>query len=542
MCSIVGTLEIKTKTYPSLIRKKVSSGLQIMSTRGPDESNITQIENGVMGGNRLIINGYKGDESMPYRKSSDILYYNGEIYNYGQWDKNASPDGRVILPLYKKYGYQAFSMLDGEFAISLWDNDNKSIVLARDQLGTKPLYFSLKDGNLIWASSEAGINEVSQHNFCKATKSTLYNRSFAIQEPYTSYEGIWLLQPGHYLVANASGVTVKPYNTWGEANPQSSDTTELFKALDESLKSRLTYSGTIAILMSGGIDSGIVAFTADKLKIDYELFCITDIFGKPTYEKALIKKRVKRLKNCSKVHFIEFTEQDYQNALIDVYAPNYYNSEYFDAGIALVHKIYSKISKRGIKVAVDGTGGDELGFGYGHRDDYAPVYGFPQQWYKNPYLYAVYTTLLDFTAKVDRAGSFFSIESRFPLQSASILNAMLPLIPFLQDLVVTKKTPLQLRRHLAKEYYLNHTSDKIRKITDRFFDLTPKTHLKWMLRKYLLELDYGAPLSLDLEGKRGFPLRRNPREKTFEDYKNAWLRERGLQQFPMNEPIKYPFI
>jgi len=240
MCSIAGVYWFKNnKEKEKQSGNQIQQSLEFLRRRGPDESSyITVRDNCVMGGNRLIIRGSKDDGSLPFKYNNDVLYYNGEIYNYREWDPEASSDGKVILPLYRELGLKAFSKLDGEFALSLWGDKNEQLLLVRDPFGTKPIYFSLNNERLLWASSASAINDMEKHSFCAPIKGPTYRHSYAVQEPYTSYSGIWLIPPGHFLVVDRDGPRLYCYNLWQEHSMDSIDLTEMFSALEHSLISR----------------------------------------------------------------------------------------------------------------------------------------------------------------------------------------------------------------------------------------------------------------------------------------------------------------
>lgn len=500
MCSIAGIYYFSDK--PHNIEKSKSNVLKALTSlrqRGPDQSAVYTVQdNCVMAGNRLIIRGNMKEGKMPYKKNGDVLFYNGEIYNFKKLFSKATIDGDAILPTYEKFGTESFIKFDGEFAISIWDEKKKSLILARDPFGTKPVYFSLNKNRLIWASSAHAINQIEEHPLCKATHGPTYKHSYAVQEPYTSYSGIWSIPPGHFLIVNDKNCKLYCYSKWNEYDARTKNTDELFNALEESLKFRLDYDGVVGIPLSAGIDSGIIAFMADKLKIKYHIFSIVKIFGQDTDEKEFILKRIRRLKNVSKVTLIDFGEKEYKVALKEMFLPNYYDSEKFDNGNILMHTVFSAMAKNKIRVSIDGSGGDELFHGYKFRNDFKPVKEWPQYWKKNNYFYSLFTTLLDYTSKADRAGAFFSIESRFPFQTSRLMEASLKL----------KQSEI----------------------------------LKWPLRKYLLErLDYGQPLRYDKFGKLGFSIKNMDKSTMISDMQTVWCKNHNIISLPDNPPIKFPF-
>jgi len=500
MCSIAGVYWFGGgKPNNSEMTKMVNGALQILQRRGPDESSVfAPSRDCVVGGNRLIIRGGLGRGSMPFKHGNDALYYNGEIYNYSKWNEKVASDGEVLLPLYNQDKYRAFNQLDGEFAIAMWDDKDKSIVLVRDQFGTKPLYFSLNDKRLLYASSASAINHMERHGFCRSVKGPAYQHAYAVQEPYTSYKGIWQVPPGHILVVNKNEARLWCYNQWSEYVGNSQDTEECFKALKHSLETRMDYPETIGIPMSAGVDSGIISFTAEKLKKRYHIFSLIEIFGQRTDEADDIERRISKLKNHSGVTLIKFGEAQYQKALEDIFQSDYYDSEKFDNGNLLMHAVFDAMKKEKIKVVIDGSGGDELFHGYKFHEDFKPVAEWPKLWKKTHYFYSLFTTLLDYTSKSDRAGAHFSMEARYPFQNVALMKAALKL----------------------------KTSDL----------------LKWPLREYLInEVNYGIPTEADLRGKFGFSIKNKDKGDMIEDMKHAWCEAHGLKELPESSPLKFPF-
>lgn len=500
MCSIAGIYWLDKKFAGiQSINAKVENAVRLLKNRGPDQSSFCRVaDNCVMGGNRLIIRGDNEKGVMPFVNSNNVMFYNGEIYNFRSFNENIETDGEIVLPLYEELGNNCFSKLDGEFAISIWDDSNQSIILARDPFGTKPLYFSLDDKCLMWASSASAINEMEKHEYCASTKGPNYYITMSVQEPYTSYKNIWLIPPGHYLVVNKSGAKLYCYNMWNEYTNESDDITELCKILDQSITSRLEHTDVIGIAMSGGIDSGIIAFLANKLDIRFHIFSVVEMFGEKTPETDSILERVKRLKNAEDVTLLKCNTEQFDKALDEVFLPNYYDSEKYDTGIITMHTVMDAMKKAGIRVAIDGTGGDELFHGYTNRDEFRPVDGWPMPWKQNNYFYSLFSSLIDFTAKTDRAGGYFSIETRFPYQNVDLMKAALKL------------------------KYSNQ--------------------LKWPLRKFLLEhLEYGEPTDMDINRKVGFGIGNQDWYTICNLLKKKWCAMNGLNNLPSTPPIKFPF-
>jgi len=501
MCSIAGIFYLDPrKINKDDLASKIRNALFILKRRGPDETSfVFPAPCFVMGGNRLIIRGDRKNGSMPFIDNfGNTCFYNGEIYNFKQWKKNAYSDGEAILPAYNKNDIEVFNLIDGEFAISIWDNRKKRLILARDPFGTKPLYFSLNKKRLIYASSASAINAIERHSLCRSTKSPVYCHSYAVQEPYTSYKGIWTVPPGHLLIADSQGVKMTCYHSWSEKNSDSVNTKKCFEILEKSLKNRLHHKGPIAIPLSGGIDSGIIAFMADKMKLNYHLFSVIEIFNSRTEEADFIMARLKKLKNYKSVHLLKCNENDYHDAINEMFESDYYDSEKFDNGNILMHTVLKAVHKAGIRVVIDGTGGDELFHGYKFKNDFKPISGWPKFWKKSNYYYSIFSSLLDYTSKSDRAGGHFSLETRYPFQNVELMNE-------------------------ASRLKISET-------------------LKWPLRQFLLSrLDYGKPLDVDLNLKFGFSIKNKDKLIMINDMKRSWCKFNHIKRLPTANATKFPF-
>lgn len=160
MCGICGTYGIGDK-------KLVGDMCKLMAHRGPDDSGIYADDEVILGHRRLSIIDLKGGHQPLGNEDGSIwLVFNGEIYNFmelrGLLEKkghrfSSKTDSEVIIHLYEEKGLSFASMLDGMFAFALWDSGKKRLVLVRDRMGKKPLYYSLMDSKLVFSSELKSI-------------------------------------------------------------------------------------------------------------------------------------------------------------------------------------------------------------------------------------------------------------------------------------------------------------------------------------------------------------------------------------------------
>ena len=454
-----------------------------------------------MGGNRLAIRGDR-ESRQPLRSENTTVYYNGEIYNWRAWHPDSNYDGFAIATAYRNHGLDGLRALRGEFAIALWDHHARRLLLARDAFGRRPLYFCFVQGGIAWASTESALLQLADipARYCASVQSSTYRHQFAVQEPYTSYDRIWSVPPGHVLVCDRGAVSLQRYYEppTAYARPEHEAYEGLETAMQRSLSSKLSHDGCVAIPMSAGIDSGIIAFTANRMNVQFEVFSIVAMFGKETREAAAIYERARRLDGAEKIHFLEVTEDDYRAAIDDVFSNGCFNSARFDTGAVGLHKVLREVRRRNLRVLLDGTGGDEFFHGYKFRDEIQRPDGWPHDFDSCPMHYSTMTTLLDNNGKVERLGGHFSVEARFPLQDEEIFECA--------------------------------------------SSLRPRSTLKWPLRRYLLEkCDYGPSLTADIEEKFGFSVQGRALDSVVLEMRDAWLRARGLSSVPSRAPTTFPF-
>lgn len=492
MCSLVGIYRFTDETCGETDREGILAGLRALERRGPDQSFATVVdERCILGGNRLIIRGDRNRGKMPFSSGGISGCYNGEIYNSEGYAESEA-DGDALLPAYERHGAKVGSYLDAEFALSIWDATTASLLLARDSFGTRPLFFGFSRERLVWASSPRVVSAILRRGLCTAEEGPAYRHTYAVQEPYTSFQAVWSIPPGHALVVRGRSLTLTPTPGWPLFPSIPTGTVPM--ALWKTLHSRMTHRGTIAIPMSAGIDSGILAFAAEELGLSYHVFSVTRVFGVETLESRFIEQRLTRLRPA-RVTLLDCSEEDYAEALRTIYRDSYYGSEYLDNGAILTHCVAAAVHRAGLRVWIDGTGGDELFDGYEFRGDLHSPAGWPRVFPRKS-LSSLFTTLLAYTKKVDRAGGYYSFEARYPFQSRALLRASLGRAR------ISRKGPL-------RQFLLN-------------------------------ELPYGGALAPDVSGKYGFSMRGHDVEQVRGDMRRAWLTSMR-QPRPAEPPARFPF-
>jgi len=278
MCGIIGS-----KNANNLINKQLA--LSYLNKRGPDSSNeyFDIDENLWLGHTRLSIQDLSEKANQPMSSDSNdsyVISFNGEIYNsldlkkeliiLGSKFKTRS-DTEVILEGFKVWGLDVFQKLEGMFALVIWDKYEKQLILARDSIGQKPLYYYISPRNEIYfASNLKSLLEILPFNPKISKKAFAYTLSLGyIPNCQTVYEDIKSLEQGNLLVFSKNNLRIKEF--WNIKNIAfNNESFESKGAVFESLfekvcKEHLLSDVPVGLLLSGGLDSSTIAyFTKDS--------------------------------------------------------------------------------------------------------------------------------------------------------------------------------------------------------------------------------------------------------------------------------------
>ncbi len=243
---------------------------QASKHRGPDETNFL-VDDGVsLGHNRLAIIDLSPNGCQPMWDADHtvVIVFNGEIYNYQElknelkeYKFNSKSDTEVILNAYKKFGVDCVKKFNGIFAFAIWDTKTKTLFLARDQGGVKPLYYFYDQGKLIFSSE---IKSILEHPIKREVNTEAYNLFFQllyVPEPLTMFANVRKLLAGHYAVVKNG--EMKIVNYWPQKNNLSkrnySETVgEIRDVFRDSVKHQLISDRPVGIFLSGGLDSTAV--------------------------------------------------------------------------------------------------------------------------------------------------------------------------------------------------------------------------------------------------------------------------------------------
>lgn len=340
-----------------------SRALFRMKRGGPDSSQVVIINDIAFGHNRLAIIDPRSVSDQPMTRGWGTILFNGEIYNFKELKEKhhlqttTNSDTEVILLLYNKYGDSAFDLLDGEFAIVIFDQEKNLISFVRDRLGIKPLYYRIKGTELIVSSEIKGISAILlshlEVNRQMVDEWMCYGYTSGEQ---TMFNDVYKVLPGMVMTfgVNSGKLESRPL-LWPTTQKGS-----LFDTLDRSVKKRMMSDVPISCTLSGGIDSSIIAYLMSTHS-DQPIKTYTIGFAGFTNEFDQAKKVAKFI--GAKHTEIEIPIRLGGNEIDEILDTM---EEPIDRGSLIPTYFLSKIIKE--KVTLIGEGADEVFGGYSrHR-------------------------------------------------------------------------------------------------------------------------------------------------------------------------------
>ena len=344
--------------------------------RGPDDDGLYVARGVGLGHLRLsIIDLGSGHQPLSNEDGTIWIVFNGEIYNYRELRAflvgkghvfKTQTDTEVIVHLYEELGPQCFEKLRGMFAFALWDEKKKALILARDRVGIKPLYYSLTDKAIVFASeikailADPAINRELAPEIIDRFLSFLY-----VPGEETLLKGICKLAPGHYLLVKDGKAEIRQY--WDlqffkpSERPSLKDAeNELSNLLAETVELHMIADVPVGVLLSGGVDSTAVLSCAAE-RTDKEISTFTVGFSDPNVADERPYARLAAETCGSRHHEMTITASDFAEFL-----PRYvwHMEEPVCEPPAIALYYVSKLARNYVKVLLSGEGGDEAFAGY----------------------------------------------------------------------------------------------------------------------------------------------------------------------------------
>src|SRR5262245_52840124 len=278
MCGIAGLFSLQGKP---VFEEEVQSMCDAMVHRGPNDDGYYTAQNVVLGMRRLsIIDVEGGHQPVQNEDGSVWVVFNGEIYNFkalrGLLERQGhrfrtSTDTEVIVHLYEQYGESCVDKMRGMFAFAIWDERRKTLLLGRDRLGIKPLFYTVADGRLAFGSELKALLQLPEVERRLNWSSVNYLfTAMCTPSSESIVEGVHKLKPGHILTASVrKGIQTRRY--WDVVFDADYGKSEQYfierlrDLLEESVRLRLIADVPVGAFLSGGIDSSSIVATMARL-------------------------------------------------------------------------------------------------------------------------------------------------------------------------------------------------------------------------------------------------------------------------------------
>jgi asparagine synthase (glutamine-hydrolysing) len=396
MCGIAGI-------HADLSRERIGTHIARMERalvhRGPDDGGIEIIKTHAgalaLGARRLAVQDLSpsGHQPMLDESTGNCIVFNGEIYNFGELRSRlevkgarfrSNCDTEVILRAYATWGPAMVHELVGMFAFAIWDQSRQVLLLARDRLGVKPLYYAVRGDTLVFASEARALlaSGLVERRISKQGV-TGYLKFGGSQDPFTQFEGVYALPAGQVGRWAAGALDLEEYWSLGhcfQSHPEipTRDVPALVRArLEDSIRSRLISDAPIGVFLSGGIDSVVVTTLAAQ-QATSQVRTISVVFEETGYsEKPYIDLVARRLGTDHTE--VCLTHRNLRDMIPD--AISAMDQPSFD-GIN-TYVVSRAARDAGLTVALSGIGGDELFGGYASFR-YSPMLQRLRRWLPLP--------------------------------------------------------------------------------------------------------------------------------------------------------------
>ena len=371
MCGIVGTVYNQNRQVERATLEKMN---RCIEHRGPDEDGFFVKENVGLAMRRLAIIDLKGGQQPIFNEDrTKAIVFNGEIYNFRELREDLEKRGHkfytncdteIIVHLYDRYGADCVTHLRGMFAFAIWDETDRSLFIARDRLGKKPLLYSHQpNGDLIFGSEFSALlshPKVSREIDFSAINNYLSN--LCVPAPQTAFKQIRKLEPAHWLRWQDGRVETKRY--WlpdFSKKIKISETeavAETTRVMREATEARLISEVPLGAFLSGGVDSSIVvALMAQASANPVKTFSIG--FDEADFSELKYAKMVAEHIGAEHHEFI--VKPDAMEVLPKLI--EHYGEPYADSSAIPTYYV-AKETRRHVTVALNGDGGDESFAGY----------------------------------------------------------------------------------------------------------------------------------------------------------------------------------
>ena len=376
MCGLAGAFT-KNENISSENIDKVKKMISYLSHRGPDHEDFFENQKISLGFTRLsIIDIEHGNQPFESADKRFTIVFNGEIYNYLEIKKNlkeknynfrTNSDTELLLESWAIWGQECLKFLNGMFAFAIYDKLEKKLFLGRDRLGMKPLFYVLKKDTLFFSSETQALLRCNIINTSNIDFNSI-NDYLSFRQPLTSnvfFKDALCVDPGQIITIDKDLKIVKNYY-WSlpHLNNKIENNENFYvdivsEQLDRAVKEHLTSDVELGVLLSGGLDSSLIAGVSRKyLNGKFKTFSAS--YNYPGYDESKDAQLVSNTLNTSHTN-LEINYEDYIEENINLVSKTL-NPLMMPHEIPL-NKLFKEIQSK-VKVVLSGEGADEFFGGY----------------------------------------------------------------------------------------------------------------------------------------------------------------------------------
>lgn len=307
MCGIAGVVSFNDSPPD---RDLLVRMLGFIGHRGPDAFGIHLDRNAGLAHSRLsIIDLSGGDQPIHNEDGSVWITYNGEVFNYPDLYEKLQAlghtfytrtDTEVLVHLYEEFGTEMFGHLNGQYAFAIWDQRKRSLLLGRDRLGVRPLFYYQRPGSLTFGSEIKAIfadSRISRSLNLEALSDVF--TCWAPLGPLTAFEKIFQIPPGNYAIFSEDGLSIQPYWQLSFSPSQERERSledwceELHDLIHDAIRIRLRADVPVGAYLSGGLDSSFITSVV-KRSFDNKLCTFSVSFAESRFDESQFQQRAIR--------------------------------------------------------------------------------------------------------------------------------------------------------------------------------------------------------------------------------------------------------
>ena len=371
MCGIVGIFG------PQASKVNLNKSVDQLLDRGPDSHSIASPNAFLsLGAARLAMTDPLPRSNQPFEKNGNWIVFNGEIYNHNElreWLRNShgiifktNSDTEVLLEILRVYGSEGVRYLNGMYAFAYFDKVQQKVVLGRDRLGKKPLFYAVDDKNIFWASTLTALRKIFPSDQIDKDALVSYLAFGYTIDPSTMYENIKAVTPGYcYEIKTENHVETQKSPVFESRFDSNNTVSTLFEEIKSSVSDRIYGHNGVAISLSGGLDSSIVALLSAQSNHEVVAYSLrwTDS-DKGRYNTDFERAEVIAANLNLKFVGVDFLSSNgYLEASLKDFVRFMGEPNSNPTGVSLI-PLYRRISQDGFRLVLTGDGADEIFGGY----------------------------------------------------------------------------------------------------------------------------------------------------------------------------------